>query len=54
MFVHLVLVRDVDELIVAETFRVSDVGEVRVALLAVLSDDEGFVDLGVVARSALD
>jgi hypothetical protein len=42
---HLVVVGDGDELVVAEAFGVGDVGEVRVALLAVLSDDERVVDV---------
>jgi len=45
VFVHLVLVGDVDELRVAESFGVGDVSEVRVASLAVLSDGERIVDL---------
>lgn len=45
VFVHLVLVGDVNELRVAESFGVGDVSEVRVASLAVLSDSERIVDL---------
>lgn len=42
---HRVVVRDGDQLVVAESFGVGDVGEIRVALLAVLSDDERIVEL---------
>jgi hypothetical protein len=45
VLVHLVLVRDVDELRVAESLGVGDVGEVRIASFAVLSDGERIVDL---------
>lgn len=49
---HRVLVRDVDELVVAESLGVGDVGKVGVALLAVLSNDERVVDLRVLARQS--
>lgn len=42
---HLIVVGDEDELVVAEALGVGDVGEVRVALLAVLADDERVVDV---------
>lgn len=42
---HRVVIGDGDELIVAEALGVGDVGEVRVALLAVPADDERVVDL---------
>ena len=42
---HLVVVRDADELVVTEALGVGNVGKVRVALLAVLSNDERVVDL---------
>jgi hypothetical protein len=57
VLVHLVLVGDVDELVIAEALGVGNVGEVRVALLAVLADNQRVVEvvlleerLGVVVR----
>lgn len=42
---HRVIVGDGNELLIAEALGVGDVGEVRVALLAVLADDQRIVDL---------
>lgn len=42
---HRVLVRNADEFVVAEALCVSDVGQVGVALLAILADYKRFVDL---------
>ena len=49
VLVHLVLVGDLDKFIVAEPLGVGDVSEVRVALLAILSNDERFVDLRMIS-----
>jgi hypothetical protein len=45
MLEHGVGVGDGDELVVAETLGERDKGEVRVSLLAILSDDEGLIEL---------
>ena len=42
---HGIVVRDSDELFVAETFGVCDIREVRIALLAVLSDNKRLIQL---------
>ena len=44
---HRVVVRDSDKLVIAEAFSIGDVRKVRIAGLAELSDDEGFVELRV-------
>lgn len=43
MFVHLVLVGDIDELVVTEALGISNIGEIRISLLAVLADNSGVV-----------
>jgi hypothetical protein len=42
---HGVVIGDGDELFVAESFRIRDVCEVRVAFFAILADNEGFIKL---------
>lgn len=43
VLVHLIFVGNIDELVITEALGVSDVGEVRVSLLAVLADDGGVI-----------
>jgi hypothetical protein len=45
MFEHRIIISDRDKLVVAESLRVGNVGEIWISLLAVFTDDEGFVDL---------
>jgi len=45
MLVHLVLIGDVNEFVIAETLGIGNVSEVRVALFTVLSDNKRLVDL---------
>lgn len=42
---HRVIVRDGNKLVVAETFSISDVCQVRVSCLTELSDDQWFIKL---------
>jgi len=45
LLVHRIVVRDRDELIVTQSFGISDVCEVRVTLLAVFANDQWLVEL---------
>ena len=45
LLVHRIVVRDRDELIVTQSFGISDVCKVRVTLLAVFANNQWFVEL---------